>query len=171
MRELVQPIEDEKGTPSEAALTKAFGHGLELLSISAASMAAETEEGLSDAQRDEITKELSLTTAQAREIARPIAHLIQPTKVNKKFGRQAVENVDAFAACLEIVELGFHWRRYMRQRAARRPVELGDGVAYIPPYEPVAMPGEAENIAAQDGRGGTVVDAVMVEQMRRGARG
>lgn len=172
VRDLVRPIEDDgKGPPSERALTQAFGHGLELLSISVASLAAETEEGLSDAQRDEITKDLSLSGAQAREIARPIAHLVQPTKVNSKFGRQAVENVDAFAAVLEIVELGFHWRRYMRQRAQRRPIELGDGSVYVPPAAAPAPAAEpdvvAQRTSAQDSLQGVVVSAEMVEQARR----
>lgn len=177
VRELTRPIEEDgNGPPSERALTTAFGHGLELLSISVASLAAETEEGLSEADRDQIIRELSLSGNQAREIARPLAHLAQPTKLNRKFGRQAVENVDAFAAVLEIAELGFHWRRYFRQRAARRPVEIGPGVEYMAPVGPPA-PAIDEDVVAQrtsvqDNLQGVVVSAEMVEQARRsGGRG
>lgn len=178
VRSITEPLEGGSGAPSTDALTKAFGHGLQLVSLTAASYAAESEDNISEADRDAIVADLALSQKQAQEITRPIAKLVQPTKVNRKYGRTAVENVDAFAAVLEVFELGMHWRRYFRQRAARRPMALGDGAVLIPPGPPLeaaphdpggtATPAEAVVETSGGLGGGVVVDAEMVQRARRG---
>jgi hypothetical protein len=174
--EVVRGIRDEmttgSGPPSEDQLTRAGAHALGIASTAFASYMAETEDGLSDAERDKITDELSLSNAEAREIVRPLAHLVQPTKVNKNYGRTAVENVDAFAAVLELGSYMLRVRRYFRQRAQRSPnvIEL-QPLAVVPegpqgpPPGPGATPGEVVLTSGVPSTG-TVVDANMVQRLR-----
>lgn len=167
LRDVVEPLDEGTGPPSEDALTKAAGHALQLASLTAASIAAETEDGLTDPERDQIVGDLALSTTQAREIARPLAHAFQPTKINKRFGRAAVENVDAFAAVLEIGELAIHWRRYFRQRRQRQ-INLGGGVTYLAPAPDMGPPMPAE---APHNPGGTAVPAEVIETSGTGQSG
>ena len=181
VRELRDEVPPGTAPPTTDQLTRAAGHALELAALTVASYAAETEEGLTDRERDEITAYLSLSTKQANEMVRPLAKLAQPTRINKKFGRQAVENVDAFAAVLELGELVLHWRRYLRQRSERRPAYV-DARSYPSPAVQIPVTGPegapvspggtavpAEQVVASGVPGeGIVVDAEMVKRLHRG---
>lgn len=179
VRELRDEVPPGTAPPTTDQLTRAAGHALELAALTVASYAAETEEGLTDAERDEITAYLSLSTKQANEMVRPLAKLAQPTKINKKFGRQAVENVDAFAAVLELGELVMHWRRYLRQRSERKPIDVEHTLVravQIPttgpegaPVNPGGTATTAQQVADSGAPGeGIVVDAEMVKRLHRG---
>lgn len=182
VRDITDPMQAGSGPPSESQLTNAGAHALQLLSLSVASLAAETEEDLTEAQRDEVTAYLALTKTQASEIVRPLAHLAQPTSINKRFGRTAVENVDAFAAVLELGELALHWRRYIRMRRARAPIQArvidaaSSPVAAPPttplteqPHDPGGTAQTAEAVQTSGGApgAGAVWTPGMVEEMRR----
>lgn len=179
VRELRDEVPPGTAPPTTDQLTRAAGHALELAALTVASYAAETEEGLTDRERDEITAYLSLSTKQANEMVRPLAKLAQPTRINKKFGRQAVENVDAFAAVLELGELVMHWRRYLRQRSERKPIDAEHTLVravQIPttgpegaPVSPGGTATTAQQIADSGDPGkGVVVDAEMVKRLHRG---
>ena len=109
------------GAPSSTDLTKALGRGLGLVSMAVATYAVESDEGLTDDERDDLAADLSLSERQASDVMRPIGKAFAGTNLNRKFGRQVVENVDAVSSVAELVTLGLNWRRYFRDRAARSP--------------------------------------------------
>lgn len=136
IRQIGQGVRDgsRAGVPSSTDLARGLGRGVLILSIVAASYAAETDETLvTEQQRDDLVRELSLSTAAATDIMEPIAHAFAPTAINKKYGRTIVDNVDALASLGELGKMAFRWRRYFRMREERRPHVLPDGTTYMPP--------------------------------------
>lgn len=169
------------GAPSEEQLSKAMGRTLGLLSTAVASYAAETDEGLTDDERDNVISYLSLSQTAAKDVVRPLAHLAAPSKLNKKFGRVAVDNVDAVGSVLELGELLFHWRRYFRDRAARNPQPLDVPARLVPPgpvmngdapHNPGGTATPAEQVVTSGApMQGVVVSAEMLEASRANRRG
>lgn len=139
IREIGSGIRDgsRAGTPSSSDLARGFGRGVYILSVVAASYAAETDETLiTETSRDQLVRELSLSVAASEDIMEPIAHAFAPTSINKKYGRTIVDNVDALASLGELGKMAFRWRRYFRMREERRPHTLADGTMVYPPGSP-----------------------------------
>lgn len=127
VRDMQAQIATGTGPPDVASLTKALGRGVSLGTVAAASYAVETDDNLAplnDRERDAVVDYLSLSDKAAGDVMRPIAKLLAPTKLNKKYGRQVVENVDAVASVAELFTLGLHWRRYFRMRNATGPTTV-----------------------------------------------
>jgi hypothetical protein len=183
-------IPEGTAPPTQVDLTKALGRGLGLTSAAVASYAVESDEYLTEAERDVVADELSLTPKQAEDIMRPIAKAFAPTKLNRKYGRQVVENVDVIGSIAELATLGLNWRNYLRTRSThhgRAPVSIDATAVVVTPgggVGPPAGPGPAGR--AVDGRpprgdgrpmtspapsSGVVVDADMVQAMQRNGRG
>jgi hypothetical protein len=127
VRDMAAQIPSGSGPPTEAALTQAGARGLGIVSVFAASLVVESEEGLTDREREEDIDRLSLSQNAASQVVRPLAKLAAPTKLNRKYGRTAVENVDALASVCELLDIGFEYRRYFRRRrmrdVTRRPID------------------------------------------------
>jgi hypothetical protein len=125
--------------------------------MAVANYAVETDEYLTDDERDAVASELALTQKQAEDVIRPLAKAIAPTGLNKKYGRQVVENVDAISAVAELVTLGLHWRRYFKDRAIREGRRPGGPVIDVEPV--IAMPPDGSlPPPAGPGPGGTAVE-------------
>lgn len=112
-----------RGVPSAEQLTSAFGRGLGLTSIAVASWAVETDPNIPDGPpgeplRDHLVDELSLTPKAAEDVMRPLAKAFSDTGLNRKYGRQIVENVDVVASIAELAKLSLNWRKYFRERSA-----------------------------------------------------
>lgn len=167
-----------KGVPTVDDLTKGLGRGLGLMTVAVASYMVETdptipytEEG--SAQRDGLVDYLSLSPKASQDVMAPIARVLQPTKLNRKYGRQIVDNVDAVASVAEIGTLVLHYRRYWNQRAAR-VAAMGGAPIDVPALE-VSPPGPAAPVSpaappaaagSPPPQGGHVVSAEEVQRMR-----
>lgn len=113
-------IPDKRSAPSVADLNKAFGRGFYTLSTLAASYAAETDPTVTtEADRDAVADYLSLSPEAANEVAYPFAKAFGKSRLNKKYGRGIVDNIDLVSAGAELVNLGIRWRRYMTERNRR----------------------------------------------------
>lgn len=178
-----------KGPPSADDLTKALGRGVGLATVGVASYAVETDPTIpegpeGEARRDALVDELSLSPKGAQELMAPIARMMAPTRINKRYGRTIVENVDAVGAVAELVTLGLHWRRYFRNRRYLQTgmtgtIDVASTVVSPPTVvmaatpaggPPVTPPGPPPMTSSppQEGR---VVSAEMVESMRRQRNG
>jgi hypothetical protein len=184
LRDIADDV-DGKGKPSADALGRAFGRGLGYVSMAVAAYAVETDETIpfgpeGEAIRDAQVDDLSLTPKAATE-------MMAPTRLNQRYGRAMVDNVDSIAAVAELATWALHWRRYFRARRYRAAA-LGaqgapPGVWPGAPIDVVAVPvpspgpasptpetvtgnGHVETTSAAP-QNGVVVDASMVETMRR----
>lgn len=109
-----------KRAPTEEELTKAGARFIGTLSVGAASYMAESDPTMAgEADRDALTDYLSLTPAEARDIAYPFARAMSRSKLNAKYGRSAVDNIDVASAMVELAMVGVRWRRYIRERDRR----------------------------------------------------
>lgn len=190
LRDMQAQIPTGTGAPSGHDLTKALGRGVGLVSLAVAGYAVETDEGLTDAQRDQLADELSLTPRQAEDVVRPLAKAFAPTKLNRRFGRQVVENVDAVSSVAELTTLALSWRRYFKDRAVREgrrpaPAVVIDTTGTYPDGGLPPPPGPGPGGAAVDGmaprngheyttpapQGGVVVSADMVRPVRGSENG
>lgn len=136
VRDMQAQIGTGTGPPDAESLTKAFGRGVSLVTMAVASYAAETEEGMSDDQRNALVDYLSLSDKGGRDMMRPLAKLAAPSKLNRKFGRQVVENVDAVASVAEGFTLVLHWRRYFNDRRERNGPVRPDAILMPSPVGP-----------------------------------
>lgn len=190
LRDIADDV-DGKGKPTADALGRAFGRGLGYVSVAVASYAVETDETIpfgpeGEAIRDRDVDELSLSPKAATEMMAPIGRLIAPTRLNQRYGRTVVDNVDSIAAVAELVTWGLHWRRYFRQRRYRQAGQQlptpapgawpGPPIDVVPVPMPAQPPAPAEGAPMGNGHveptsaaptNGVVVDAAMVESMRR----
>lgn len=144
--EAAKPTSGRKVTapPTEGDLSRGLGRGVQILTIVAASYAAETDESLrTEEARDQLVRELSLSPGAATDVMDPIAHALAPTSLNKRYGRQVIDNIDALASVGELVKLGFRWRRYFRIREAAAAAAAGQG-QYMAPGESGARAGFAD---------------------------
>lgn len=128
LRDMQAEIGTGTGPPNTGELTRAFGRGLGLVSSAVASYAVETDELLPLHERDQVAARLSISQRRAEDVVRPLAKLTHGTKVNTKFGRKAVENVDAIASISEIGMLAMEWRRYFKERAQRQRIARGEPI-------------------------------------------
>lgn len=138
-----------KGAPSADALATALGRGMSIVTTWGAATVVESDPTIpegeaGDAWRDRLIDDLSLSPKTAQDVMRPIGRMLAPTRLNKRYGRGVVENVDVLGAIAELAAIGNNWRRYLRMRAAA----LAAGV-------PAALPAGPGPVAAA----GTVVAA------------
>lgn len=122
-----------KGVPTATDLAQGLGRGIQVLSVTAAAYAAETDESLTtEAQRDALVHDLMLSPRGATDIMEPIANAFAPTSINKRYGRAIIDNVDAVASIGELAKLALRWRRYFRVREERRQFMTANGVQVYP---------------------------------------
>lgn len=120
LKGVADEIPDRKGSPTEKDLTKAFARGIGTISVLAASFAAETDPTIqTEEDRDAVTDYLSLAPEAATEIAYPFAKAFGKSRLNKRYGRALVDNIDLVSAGAEIVNYAVRWRRYMGERRRR----------------------------------------------------
>ena len=110
-----------KGTPNADQLGAGLGRLLGLGTLCSATLILETdptiprtEEG--ERLRDQLAEYLTLADADAKAIMHPVGRMLAPTKINQKYGRAVVDNVDVLASLAAVVQLGFHYRDYFRAR-------------------------------------------------------
>lgn len=154
----------KNGAPSANDLANGFGRGLGLLSCAVASYAVETDETIpegpeGDATRNALIDYLSFTDRAAKQIMEAPAKAFAPTKLNKRVGRQVVDNVEVVASAAEIGIMFAHWRRYFRGRRYREQM-----IAQSQPPAPVVIPAEVINdVPAAGGAAGSGV--LMTKEM------
>lgn len=159
VKDIADDLDKGKGAPSEAQLVNALGRTVGLASTGIAGLIADTDDGLTEQERDEVIAYLSVSDRAAKDIVRPLAHLAAPTKLNKRYGRQAVENVDVVGSLFEITELALHYRRYMRDRKSRKMPPVIDAASYpSSPAPPVVNDSEGWPVDP----GGTATTAEVV---------
>lgn len=125
-----------KGVPTEDQLTRAFGRGLGVVSLAVASWAVETDpRPLSESQKDEIEQWLTLAPQAATDVVQPIGRMFHRTSLNRRYGRQIVDNVDVVGAIADVALLALRWKRYISSRQAF-------DLAAPPPGVGVPAPGE-----------------------------
>lgn len=162
--------------PSVADLTKALARGIGTLSTLGAAYAAETDPTIStEEDRDAVTDYLSLSPDAAKEIAYPFARVFGRTKLNKRYGRTVVDNIDVVSAGAELVQYAVRWRRYLGERRRRQgltppaPEPRGEVVRSAPVVTTFPTPGTGEmamtsmSVPAMNGH---VVDAAEAARLR-----
>lgn len=173
MAEEISPT--STAAPTATELTKAFARGIGTLSTLGAAYAAETDPTItSEADRDAVTDYLSLSPDAAKEIAYPFARVFGRTKLNKKYGRSVVDNIDVVSAGAELVQYAVRWRRYLGERKRRQglpaaaPEIKGDVVEHAPVVTyPAQGSGEMAVSTAPPGAfNGHVVDAAEARRLR-----
>lgn len=125
-----------EGVPTQRQLERAGAKLLQVGTAAFASVMAETEDGLTEAERDEIEDTLTLTSSQANEMVSPLARVAAPSKINKRFGRTAVDVAEVAAPVAEVTLYAITVARYLRDRRRRREVNLGNGQYYQGPTGP-----------------------------------
>lgn len=106
-----------KGTPNTDHLTNGLARLIGLSSYTAASWAIESDKNFPpNMDRDQAVDYLSLSETDAKALMHPVARLLQPTKMNAKYGRTVIDNVDLVGAIAGVVQLGWHWREYLNLR-------------------------------------------------------
>lgn len=125
------------GKPSATALEKGLGEALSLTTIAAASYLAETDPNIPDgpegeADRDDVVQYLTLPLDAANNVMRPIAKVLAPTKVNAKYGRAIVDNVEVVSSVIDLGRLFMHYRHYMVTRNQSRPGRIHAGPVIVP---------------------------------------
>lgn len=139
LRDIAESIGDNRRVPTANDLAKGLGKGLAMTTTAAAVYAVETDQAIPEGaqgqeQRNFLVGYLSLKERAAADVMMPIARMIAPTGLNKKYGRQIVDNVDVVASFSELGAMAMHWRNYLRARAimnrppeAAPPATLGGG--------------------------------------------
>lgn len=163
VRDSVAEISDKSTKPPTTdELTKALTRFVGTISTAEASYLAETDPTIqSEEDRDALVEYLRLSASDAREVAYPFARVVGRSKLNARYGRAIVDNVDAGSAAAAVFQLAVRHRRYFRERR-RREVELGlrgpaQLTAPIPsaaapaPYVPAAGPAPGEGFAPPGG--------------------
>jgi hypothetical protein len=159
VQDIAGDLDKGRGAPSERQLVDALGRVVGLASTGVASYIAETDDGLTDEQKDEVTAYLSVSDKAAKDMMRPIAKAFAPTKLNKQYGRAAVENVDVVSSLFEVGEVVLHYRRYLRDRKSRRLPEPIDALSWpTSPAPPVINPDDGFPVDP----GGTAIPAEVV---------
>lgn len=136
-----------KTAPKAEELAQAGGKAITIITTAAASYLAETDERLpdtpeGDAERDAIVDRLAVPQKAGAAIMRPVGRAVAPTKINTRFGRQIVDNVDLVESASEVVTALIEWRRYLRER--RR----GTATAAVAPVIPMVPPTPSESAEA-----------------------
>lgn len=160
-----------KGAPTEDQLTRAFGRGLGMVSIAVASYAVETDprQPMTPDQEEQLTDYLALSPEGARDLMAPIGRMFHRTSLNRRYGRQIVDNVDVVSSVAELATFALRWRRYFRERsiweAQVRQGQMRLVAAEPPPFEAPVAPVENGATGAVS-RQGVLVTPEMLAQMR-----
>lgn len=185
VRDIASEIGNRKGVPTADDLTNGLGRGLGLVSIAVASYAAETDPEIPEGapgndERDRLVDYLSLSDKAAKDVMRPLGKAFAPTRLNRRFGRQIVDNVDAVASVAELVTLGVHWRNYFRHRRQLGDVatsRAADVFAPVAAPQPPLRPSPAMDVASTPPvvtspapTSGVVVTREMIEAAQRNGR-
>jgi predicted RNA-binding Zn-ribbon protein involved in translation (DUF1610 family) len=128
----------KKGPPTVDELRNALGKGLYLFTYATAMTAVDTDPVLKNADKavkDHWTAYLSLNQTGARDVAAPVARVIGKSRLNKRAGRQIVENVELVGTASALTILGVHWHEYLglRRAAALEAGGPAGGPAYPAP--------------------------------------
>lgn len=149
IRDAASEVSDKTDKPPTVdELGKALGRLFYTGSVAEASYLVETDPTIppgDEASRDALHKYLSLTPNDARDLAYPFARVFGRSKLNARFGRTLVDNIDVASSVAVVVELGVHHRRYLRERR-RRIAALEGGAPLVLP--PSAGPGPSAGIVA-----------------------
>lgn len=173
IRDIADAVGKRNGAPTADDLAKGLGRGLGILSTAVASYAVETDETIpegpdGDSQRDQLIDYLSFNDRQAVQVMTAPAKAFAPTKLNKRFGRKVVDNVDVAASAAEVGIMFAHWRRYFRSRRFREQQMGGAPPPAAVVIDANATPAPSQQPTSGPGREtqGVVVTAEMVQRMR-----
>lgn len=166
IRDAAAEVGARKGVPTATDLTKGLGRGLGLTSVAVASWLVESDPAITDDKMtDAMIDYLSLDERAAGDIMRPIGNAVAPTRLNRKYGRAVVDNVDVIASVAELGTLAMHWRRYLRLRAGQ---PAGAGQPDGPPVPAPAGPPPAGVQPTTPGpRAGVVMTSDDVQRLQR----
>lgn len=109
--------------PSDKDIAAGLGKGISLLTVAGAAFMVDTDPNMpegpqGDEMRNYWVEQLSMASGTATDLMRPIGKLVAPTKINQKYGRKALDNVDVLGSVFELGSLAMMWRKYFRMRAA-----------------------------------------------------
>lgn len=166
-----------KGKPSATALERGLGEALSLTTIAAASYLAETDPNIADGpqgeqDRDDVVQYLTLPPDAANNVMRPIAKVLAPTKVNAKYGRAIVDNVEVVSSVIDLGRLFMHYRHYMttrnQTRTGARSMAAPLGAAPVIADMGAGVPaGSAPHAGASPLSAGHVMTPAEVEALRQ----
>lgn len=114
----------KKGTPNADELSAGLGKLLHIATMSAASWAATTDPVVDrgpagNADREFIVNTLTLDMPAAVGVMTPIGRMFSGTRVNKRYGRAVVDNVDVVGSLFDLAMLLREWRGYFEMRSTR----------------------------------------------------
>jgi hypothetical protein len=142
-REVAAEIGSGSGrAPSADKLAEGLGRGVEMAIGGVAVVIVESEPDITRDERDRLVGYLSLSPEASVALARPFARLFAGTKLNARYGRQVVDNVDVVGALVEVVQLGIHWREFMALRRQQAMIRAQGGLYAVPgPTDMAPAPG------------------------------
>lgn len=128
-----------KRVPTEDDLAKGLGRGLGLITMGTAALLVESDPNIPDtpageAQRDALVDYLSLSDKAAKDLMHPFGRALAGTRLNARYGRGMIDNVDVVASIFELGVLASHYRKYFRLRA------MGAGTRTLAAMDAAPMP-------------------------------
>lgn len=182
VHDIADAVTTRTGNPTGDDLAAAGGRALMWISLGGASLMVGTDPRIpdtpeGDAVRDRIIDELLLPEKVGTNIMRPVGRMVAPTRINKRYGRGAVDNVDVLGSAVDLMEVVRTWSRYMRdRRAGTSALEApagaggvaGPGGLYYPPAGYVPAAADLEGITTPPPTTGFVVSAEDIQRMQRG---
>jgi hypothetical protein len=170
-KDALEEISDGKVTPpSIDELNRALARLVNTGTMAAASYVCETDPRLrSDLEIDEAVEDLTLTGTEAQQVTFPVARMIGRSKVNKRYGRTIVENVEVGESLAVLVSVTLRWRRYMggRREAIRSERPLPPPIRLADTEGNLATHGSGQSVAPDGIPSGQLATPEMVEQIRR----
>jgi hypothetical protein len=172
IRGAAEEVSERSGRPPTITeLNKAFGRLLSTGTLAAASYFAESDERLrTDGEIDQVVADLTLAEVEAAQITYPLARLFGRSRLNRRAGRELVDNVEIGESAAVLVTVALRWRRYLRGRSAAavaaQPIEIRATEVARPP---AAQPNPFDGAAPEQPTNGSGVLATpdMVERLRR----
>lgn len=167
------------GTPTAEELARGLGRGLSITTMIGAAFVVERDPGIppgpaGDARREELMRDLVLSDRDAAAMLAPIGRAMHRTKLNAKYGRGVVDNIDALAAVGDLGLFMARWYRYLAQRTAG-PVMVDAGgypigpAAGAPAAPPPGTVEQAGIFTTPPPAAGRIITAEDVARMQRGA--
>lgn len=168
------------GAPSEAQLAKALGRGTAIVTTAGAVAFVESDPSIpptpeGEALKDRLVDDLAVPQKTGEDIWRPIARMLAPTGLNRRYGRKIVDNIDVLGSLAELIAIGNNWRRAFQARAAGGfgvvygltvPLVAPGAAAVAPPGAVIAPNGQVTTPPPAMGR---LVTAEDVQRMRGAA--
>lgn len=111
----------KKGAPSSDELAAGLGRLLTIATMGTATLAAETDPAIprgdeGQKQRDIVIDLLTLDEQSAKSAMVPFARAAAGTRLNKRYGRAVVDNVDVLGALFDLGLLLKNWNDYLQMR-------------------------------------------------------